>query len=147
MNANVKNIEIDGVAYRVGKLNAITQFHLVRRLVPVLAEVGISIEQVRQVAAETPDDETMASFLPKLKPIMKLMAEMPDSQVDYVMHTCLGMVARISEGRAQVVMVDGRLMFEDLKMPHMLRLVMEVLRFNLSGFFGELGAETTSPSS
>jgi hypothetical protein len=143
MNTQVTTIEIKDVTYRIGKLNAMQQFHLTRRLLPIFAVMGISISQLRSGAKLD-----LSEFLPILEPLSKIMAAMSDADSNYIILTCLGVVQRGSEGGkwAPLTTETGQFMFP-LDMAEMLRLVVEVLRDNLGNFLKGLGAETESPSS
>lgn len=140
---NVRS-EINGQVYSIGKLDAMTQFHVARRLAPVFAALtsaimgakipkmpeGLSPEDLKKAVEE-------AQFLAIAEPIMKVMATMPDADVNYVLNTCLGVVTRQVGNSQAPVMIDGALMFQDIDMQLMLRLVSDVLRSNLSSFFGQ----------
>jgi len=129
--------------YHIGKLNAMKQFHITRRLAPALATVGMSVAQLKELKGL--DD--MASLL---GPVSGVLAAMEDKDADYIIFTCLAVVTRVqSDGRPAPITVAGenRLMFEDINMPQMLRLVFEVVRENMAGFMQELGDLSASPSS
>lgn len=137
-------LEVKGNNYRIGTLNAMQQFHLTRRLLPLFAVMGISIAQLRSGVKMDITD-----FAPILEPVSKIMAEMSDQDSNYIILTCLSVVHR--EGKpgkwAPTVTESGLFMFQDMDMTVMLRLVVEVLRDNLGNFLKGLGAETESPSS
>jgi hypothetical protein len=133
------DLTIDEREYRVKKLDAIKQFHISRRLLPILSTLGISLETIEQ-AAKT-EAKTMAAFMPALEPVSKVLAAMSDEDANYIIFTCLSVVSRNEgEGRFASVSTGNRMMFEDIDMPIMIRLVVEVLKENLMGFFAGLGA-------
>lgn len=141
-------ITVAGKSYRVGKLNAMRQFHIVRRLGPMLIVAGVSVELLNQgMKADLNDMVAMAG------PVMEFLARMTDEDVDYVLMSSLGAAQRASTvgdttAWSPVVSPDGRtMMFDDLDMPAMVRVVLEVLRFNLANFSLGLGAGLTSQSS
>lgn len=143
MSAAPTTLEVKGTTYRISKLNAMQQFHLTRRLLPIFAVMGISISQLR--AGVKVD---LSEFLPILEPLSKIMAAMSDADSNYIILTCMGAVQRGSEGGkwAPVTTETGQFMYP-LEMAEMLRLVVEVLRENLGNFLKGLGEETESPSS
>lgn len=144
MNQTMSELTIAGNAYRVGKLNALQQFHVTRRLGPMLVVAGISVEMLRKgMKVEMDDMVAMAG------PVMELLAKMSDEDVDYCINTCLR-VAQRQQGSAWAPMLapDGKTpMFADLDMPAMIRIVIEVLKHNLGNFLQGLGDGLTSPSS
>jgi hypothetical protein len=140
-------ITINGHNYRVGKLDALKQFHITRRLAPALASVGLGIAQLQQAGAKVMG-EGIEAFLPVLGPVSEIVASMSDEDANYILFTCLGVVTREQDGgRFAKVSADRQLMFEDIDMVLMLRLTVEVVRFNLQGFFSGLAVETQQPSS
>lgn len=141
---NASTIEIKGSVYRMGKLNALAQFHVTRRLGPILATMGISLSKLEAGAKGMSWDD----FLPILEPITDVMAKMSNQDVDYVIITCLSVVSRQQgEGKFSPIMTGTNLLFEDIDMPVMLRLVVAVLQENLGGFLPGLSDAQTSQSS
>jgi hypothetical protein len=140
----MSQIKVKGEEYACGKLNALAQFHVVRRLGPMLVVAGISVEMLRTGMKVALDD--MVSMA---GPVMELLSKMSDKDVDYILFTCLAVVKRKQGDQwAPITVKDtNQLMFHDIDMPAMIRLVVEVLKENLAGFLTELGAEPTSPSS
>jgi hypothetical protein len=132
--------EIGGQHYQFGKLNALQQFHVVRRLGPALMVAGISVEMLRTgITVQAEDILAMAG------PVIEVIGRMSDADSDYVIFTCLGVVKRKSgNGWADVAAPEVKqLMFQDIELPHMLQLVAEVLRVNLGNFLMEpAGAPT-----
>jgi hypothetical protein len=144
MNQATSEVKIAGNDYRVGKLNALAQFHVTRRLGPMLVVAGISVDMLSKgMKVEMDDMVAMAG------PVMQFLAKMSDEDTDYCIFKCLGVVQRLQGSSwAALVAADGKtLMFADLDMPVMIRLVLEVLKHNLGGFLEGLGDGLTSPSS
>lgn len=136
-------IEVKGLTYRIGQMDAVSQFHVTRRIGPLLATMGLSLSQL-----STGMNLDMDDFAPILGPVTEMMAKMSDEDANYVIFTCLSVVARDQGGsKFAPITSSGHLMFEDIDMPGMLRLVIEVLKSNLGAFLQGLGAEVTSPSS
>lgn len=135
------NLNINQQTYQIGKLPALTQFHVLRRLTPGLAAVGLSFEQIKTLTPE--------KMWGLLMPVSQFLATMPEEDANYVIFSCLGAVKRQAggDGRFADVAVQGRLMFDDIDMLVMVRLTVEVLRENLAGFLTGLGEVNASPSS
>lgn len=135
-------IEIKGVKYQLGKLNAISQFHVSRRIAPVFVAIGVPLQSL--MGGMKMDLGDMAMLL---EPVANIMAKMPDEDVNYILYTCLSVVRREQLGKFAPVTTGTSLMFEDIDMPTMIRLVIEVLRDNLGNFLLELGAAPDLTSS
>lgn len=137
----ISPLAINGQNYRAGKLNALAQFHVLRRLAPVLASIGMSLEQIQKF--KTPED-----FARVLGPISETLSQMPDEEANYVIFTCLAVTSREQgDGRFAPVTSKNAIMFEDIDMAVMVRLVAEVLKENFLGFLKGLGGATESTSS
>jgi hypothetical protein len=121
-------VEVGGFQYRIGKIDARKQFHVARRLAPLLA--GMS---------NVPDkSQGFAAFL---GPLTDALSGMSDQDVDYVLDICLGACKRIQpSGHPAPVMVRGGLMFEDIDMGQMIQLAVKVIQVNLGGFFPDAAA-------
>lgn len=128
--------EVKGQAYRAGRLDAKRQFHVTRRLAPLLAAAGGSLEQIKT--------DPFSLFAPLAQGI----ASLPDADADFVIDTCLGVVQRKQGKSWAPVTSPGGLMFEDIGMAEMLQIVGKVLAENLGGFFGDLlGLASAVPAS
>jgi len=115
--------EINGQQYRSGKLNARLQFHVARRLAPVLGGLA---------EASKNNDGDFAGFL---QPIADAIAGMSDADCDYVLDACLGVVQR-QQGSSWVnIFVNKAQMFDDIDMGVMLQIASKVITENLGGFF------------
>lgn len=135
-------IEINGQTYRINKLNALAQFHITRRLSPLLATVGTSLAGLQLGLKAGALD-----FVAILDPMTEILAKMPEDDANYIIFTCLDKVARQVGERYAPVATNGQLMFEDIEMPFMLQLVFEVIKDSLGNFIGGLAGAVTLPSS
>lgn len=140
MNNLPKSVDINGHKYHLAKLNPMTQFHVTRRLAPALATLGLGMTQIKALGQAADQED----FMRLLGPLSGVVAAMTDEDSSYVIRTCLEVVTREDSGQRAVVMVDGRLMYEDIDMVVMLRLVFDMLRYNLAGFTQGLSAPTST---
>ncbi len=132
-------LEVLGAIYRVGKMNALIQLHVGRRLLPALIAVGIRAEDLGKKEG--------VGFVDFMEPAVKIMGSMSDEDVNYVLFKSLAVVTR-QQGERWAPIVNGeRLMFEDIDMPSMVRLTVAVLQENLGGFFALLPVVKPSPGS
>lgn len=107
--------ELDGATYQLAKMPAMTQFHVSRRVVPVMAALDGG-------------GDTIAK-------LMGAISGLSDEDAEYVIGKCLADCRRKSGDTWARVYVSGNLMFEDIGMPGMIKLTFETLRENLTGFF------------
>ncbi|WP_298165115.1 phage tail assembly chaperone [Novosphingobium sp.] len=116
----MEEIEIGAHTYRLAKLDAMTQFHIIRRLGGVLAAM--------RDGAEGGDVFTV---------LMHAIGEMSDADSEYIIAKCLNGCTRRQDGDAgwAAVFRHGQIMFADISMPDMIQLVWATLQSNLSDFF------------
>jgi hypothetical protein len=124
------DFSINGSEYRSGKLDAKKQFHLARRLGPVLAKLpGVAESEIFSAVAEE-------------------IAGMSDENCDYILDTCMSVVKR-QQGDAWAPIFNARagvMQFDDIDMATMLQIARHVIEENLAGFFGgRLGLSASSP--
>lgn len=127
--------EIAGNTYRSGKMDTFKQFHVSRRLVPILGGVAGA------VSGE-------AGFDDLVQPLMVGIASMTDADCDFILESCLRVVQR-QQGTAWAPIYAGAnqaLMFDDIDMSVMLQIAGKVIQDNLSGFFPGKGAVKSPPS-
>lgn len=143
--------KVFGIDYRFGRMNAIDQFHVVRRLHALggaLAEsfaetqrLGGAAELERAARDASRRGEIGADLTRVIGPVLRAIGQMPEADVDYVLEKCLRTVERHVSGDTgwAVVWAPGAgLMFQDLGMPAMVVLVWHALRTNLADFFFDL---------
>ncbi|OTS45805.1 hypothetical protein CAT03_05975 [Acinetobacter pittii] len=138
-------MQIGNYDYEIGRLNAIDQFHVSRKIAPIIptimplltelakGELQKTIEKLE--SAEENDvsglaEANLKSLGSALQPLMDAFAKMPEDDVDYVIKKCLTVVSR---NGAKVVVRDA-IMFDDLGMEHILPLTIAVIRTNLGNF-------------
>lgn len=140
-------IILNDQTYSVGKLDALKQFHIMRRLAPILATVGMSLTELKRMDSNV--GEGMESFMPLLGPISDVLGKMSDEDTNYILFSCLSVVKRQAPtgGFSPVTTGNNQLMYQDIDMVVMIRLAVEVVRENLRGFFSGLGEGTNLPSS
>lgn len=129
----MNEIEVGGNTYRIGRIDAFKQFHIARRIAPALTAAGESVNELVGLGKSMSDDDSLFHVLAK---VSEVMARMPDDDVNYVIHTCLGVASRRQQDeRYANVMRGNQLMFQDLDMPSMIQVTLAVLRENMGGFF------------
>ena len=126
--------------YTIGRLNALDQFHVSRKIAPIVPTLMPIITEVAKgdlskaiESIELGDNNELGSLEPlaqALEPFMEAFAKMPEDDVNYVIHKCLAVVKRGSS----VVCRGQTIMFDDLDMGQILPLVVAVIRVSLGNF-------------
>lgn len=125
-------IEFGGLQYRIGRLSAMRQLHVMRRVVPVLVASGISLQHVMEDGKGLSGDE---GLLKVLGGGMGVVSKMSDEDVEYIVNSCMGCVQRFEANAWAPVMLGNKCMFADIDMTAMVNISMAVLKENMAGFF------------
>lgn len=144
----MEQIEVGQQIYSIGRLNALDQIHISRKIAPIIpslmpifsefakgdltktiAALELMKEEgnIDQVGDELNGLEPLANAL---TPLMNVFAKMPEEDVDYIIHKCLAAVKR---GGA-VVCRGTSIMFDDIELTQIVPLVIAVIRINLGNF-------------
>lgn len=131
--------------YRFNKLDARQQFHLLRKLSPVL----IRLEKLPGLLALARDvnmqpEDRAGLFMAAMAPAVEALATLPDHEVDQIINLALRSVQRLeADNRGAPVVADsGLLMYQDITMQHMLELTWHAVQENLGNFFDLVAAVT-----
>lgn len=143
----MKELDIGAAKYRTGKLDVFRQFHLTRKLLPLMSGVASTYASGGSLNIGDP------GFWRALGPVAQAIADMSTEDSEWVLKTCLSACSMFN-GRnwVPVMTTDGYLMFENIDMPTMLQLCSSVLEDNLGSFFtapqpnGSDGEALASPS-
>lgn len=151
MQPNTVTVTVFDQKYRIGRLNAITQFHVMRRLHGLAGSAGETFMSVQRMGGSAQIEKAIReksapdhNILEVISPILRAIGDMKDEDVNYIFDTCLGVVERRipgDRGWAKIMPNPGVIMFDDIEMSHMLVLTWKVLQANLSNFFSDLLSE------
>lgn len=126
------DIEVGGHQYRIGRLPAKNQFHIVRRLAPALSSL-----------ADMAGDENRA-----LGALAQAVGGMTDADADYVLFGLLRVVSRKQPGGGWAPVAAGDVLaYDDISMPDMIRLAVAVFQGNFGDFFAALPQVSADPGS
>jgi hypothetical protein len=130
-----RTVDINGKTYQLGRLTAISQLHVARRLAPALMKLQVAADDSTPLVEEG-GGMNMTAIGKVLAPMAEALAIMTDQDVEYVVNTCLKVVqVKQEQGWAWVMNSGGVLMFHDLQLPDLLQLTAQVIGANLGGFF------------
>lgn len=133
-----RDFKIGEREFKLSKINALKQYHVTRRIAPIMSELLPTIAELakskKSVDNLTEEDQfdQIAKFA---QPIMTGLSKLNDADAEMVLFTLLyaveikqttGNWARVSSGNS--------LMFDDLDLPLLLNAAGRSLVFNLQGF-------------
>ncbi|GAA5786140.1 phage tail assembly chaperone [Chitiniphilus shinanonensis] len=132
--------EINGKQYRSGKLDAMKQFHVSRRVAPILPTllpIFLKLAGVHRGDSGNGGASSAIEIVAELAgPFADGLAAMSDQDAEYIIGTCLSVVSR-QQGSAWAPVWSGTqntLMFDDMDLGVMLPIVVHVIRDNLGNF-------------
>jgi hypothetical protein len=136
----MSEIEFGDQTYRTGRLHPKQQFHVMRRLAPVLSAASNLFEAMGATAGDEPVENAelnLTSILRTAGPIIEAIGALSDEQADYVVNTCLSVCQRRQDNGAwaNVYNANTGIMFDDMDLPTMLQLCWHVISENLQSFF------------
>lgn len=120
----MSTLQIDDKTFVIGRLTARQQFHVARRLAPVIAAI------VRA------DGVTTENVMNSLSDVAVALSDIKDADADYIMDTCMGVVKyRDSTANTDfTLLVNKNMRYDWVDLPMMLRLTSAVVKENLAGF-------------
>ncbi|MGG6461397.1 phage tail assembly chaperone [Solilutibacter silvestris] len=120
------DFNIGSNTYRSGKMDAMKQLHVARRLAPFIGQlVGVS-------------DKNLITRL------TEAASKLSDEDCDYVIKSCMAVTKRQQGDAWSPVMNGAGFQFDDIDLQAMLQIASHVLQDNLSGFFS--GIVQASPA-
>lgn len=139
-------IQINGITYDALKMPPRQQFHVMRRLAPLMsAAAGAVMGFLDESKAK---EEVFKEIASSIGPLADVISSLPDEQLDYVLDNCLLNVKRLDGDKwfpIYVAQPRGALrMYQDIDAGAEMRLVAEVVKVNLAGFFGPLSDGSAS---
>lgn len=154
----MEQIEIGQHTYTIGRLSALDQLHVSRKIAPIVPKImpiftelakgdiakvleKLEAEKAQKEANPESTDDTalpvdsddlkgLEGLAEALGPMMEVFSEMAEDDVNYLIHKCLSVVRR---GGA-LVSRNGSIMFDDMDLDQILPLVIASVRLNLGNF-------------
>jgi len=143
--------ELNGNFYRIGKLSAMEQFHVSRRIAPIIPTI-IPLLSTLTSGGKVIDGKTVNPFADglgdALEPLAECIASMSDEHSEYVLMTCLGVSRRkVGDSWAQVWNKQhNACMFDDIDLSVMVNIAFRVIRDSLQPFIrGLFTSQQDSP--
>jgi hypothetical protein len=148
MDAQSTEFEIDGKSYRIGKLSAFEQFHLSRKIAPLIPPLIPVFMELSKNGGITGDLTNLPALI---QPFADSLASMSDAAAEAILNICLSVLSRradVGESYVRVWHKDRKVfMFEDLNsMEQTIPLVVRVIQDSLGPFIQGLLSPQSSAS-
>lgn len=141
----MKEIEVGGHTYQVGRLNVFDQLTVVKRLGPLIS----SLMKTSATARGADAGEDVRSVLMRVVPdIAAGLSELKDEDAILVVKKCLAKVSRQEGPGWKNVIASGpsqSLMYEDIDLRQMLELTWAVIESSLETFFSSPAPKSQAP--
>lgn len=129
--------ETGGASYRADKLNVFQQFHVARKIAPLLPPLIPLYLKVQSIAEKGSGlTKNLDALADVLQPFTDSLATLGDADAEYVLSTCLSVVRRRQGDHwAPIWSTSAKaLMFDDLDLGSVLPIVVRVIRASLGPF-------------
>jgi hypothetical protein len=135
--------KIGNRSFKLMKIDAFKQFHLVRRMAPILAELipaMAEISKVQKKKKSNSEEEKFDQLAKFLSPVITGISKLSDEDSDKVL---MGLLEAVEMKQAEFgnwarLVSNGNLMFQDLDLATMLQCAGRAFMYNLQGFFSAL---------
>lgn len=136
-------ITLNEQQYRVGKLDAMKQFHVTRRIGPLLPKLVPALmgkdKLLAVIGSDALTEQAAIDAAEAVAPFVNALADMTDEASEYVITACMGVVTRQQANGWRPVWGGGTSLFDDMDMgvigPLVVRVISESLGPFLRGLF------------
>lgn len=133
--------EIGEMKFKLSKISALKQFHIVRRIAPILADLLPAMKSVKSVSEteELTENQKLDKFAEIAAPLMNGLSKLSDADADLVLYGLLNAVEIQQPTKNWAFVANGQmLMIQSLELPILLQCAGRAFMYNLSGFFAGL---------
>lgn len=130
---------IGGKEFSLSKLDAFKQFHIVRRVGPILTQLLPHLNALSKLKEDPSDPDKLAQLAALATPILDGLSKLSDADADYVLHNLLASVqVKQAHGNWATIYANGGMMINDLELPVLMQCAGRAFAYNLAGFFAAL---------
>lgn len=128
--------------FKLSKINAMKQYHIVRRIAPILGDMLPAMKDIAK-AHETKglsEDEKLDQAVKFAGPIMNGLSKLSDKDSEIVLYGLLAAVEmkQAEHGNYAKLVVGDMLAFDTLELPVLLQAAGRSFMYNMAGFFDVL---------
>lgn len=133
-----RDFQIGAQEFKLSKIDPFKQFHIVRRLGPILGDIIPVAQSIKNaVSGEQSEDQKFETIAKLVQPILNGLSKLSDEDSNRVL---LGLLSSVEmkqspAGNWARVARDESLMIETLDLPVLLQAAGRAFAYNLSGFF------------
>lgn len=127
--------------FKLSKINAMKQYHIVRRIAPILGDMLPAMKDIAKAhdSKDMTEEQKLEKAVQFAGPIMTGISKLSDKDSEVVLYGLLAAVEiKQAEGNWAKIVVGDQLMFDNLDLPTMLQAAGRSFMFNMAGFFDVL---------
>lgn len=134
---NERDFQIGERNFKLNKIDVFKQFHIARRLSPIMGDIMAVAPKIKGLDENMPEDKKLEAIALLAKPVMDGFSKLSDVDANFVL---LGLCSAVevhqptSNNWARVAREDS-LMFGDIELPSLLQVAARSFMYNVSGFF------------
>jgi len=136
-----RDFQLGGKNFKLNKIDAINQFHVVRRIGPILSDLLPALKDAQKINSldKVTQEDQLENLAKVLAPVMTGFSKLSDEDAEFVLHSLLKLVEMQQPAGNWAKISTGKLlMFQDLELPFLINLASRAFAFNMSGFFAAL---------
>ena len=135
-----KAFEVNGVKFQMMKLDAMKQFHIARRIGPILSELLPSLKEIAATSKGMPEavgGDQMDAIAKVIGPIMMGLSRLSEEDSERLLKDLLARV-QMWDTRFNTwvnLIAANQIALQDIELPTLIQIAGQSFAFNLSGFF------------
>ena len=134
-----RDFEAGGKKFKLNKIDTFKQFHIARKLSPVLGEVIPMFQKIAKLKLEGMSEEAKFEAIVStggISKIMECIANLSEEDSEKVLKgLCSAVEIQQGKGNWARVVVNNVLAFEDLGLPLLLQIAGRSFAYNMADFF------------
>ena len=138
--------QLNDITYKIGKLSVFDQWHLSRKVAPIIPTLIPVFMKLQKSSGENPLSGDLAGMAELITPFAEGIANMDNESSEFILSTCLGAVQR-KQGDSWAPIWSNRgavCMFDDIDLGSMIQMCFRVIKESLGPFFkGMLTGQST----
>jgi hypothetical protein len=139
-----RDFNLGGREFRLSKLDPFKQFHIARRVAPIMSDLLPAFQKAARKGLTTEEsisklseDQKMEAVAEIAGPVMDGLSKLTDADSDFVLRGLLASVQmKQATGNWAAVATQEMLMIQDMELPVLLQIAGRAFMFNLGNFIG-----------
>lgn len=135
---NERDFQAGGHDFKLNKIDPFKQFHIVRRLGPILGDIIPVAQKIKStISGEQSEDEKFETIAQIAQPILNGLSKLSDEDANKVLLGLLSAVEvkQLPAGNWAKIAREESLMIQTIELQVLLQVAGRAFAYNLAGFF------------